>query len=155
MWGADGQYRLNKANVVCLGISAAGTETLKNLVLPGVGFIRIVSAENVTQRTLSANFFVDPEDVGTNIAVSVLKNLLELNPDVKGEAIAHNPVQFFEDQSQEGVAGVLKSATLVICDNLDYVRSYSFRNSALRSMISVLKTISSLSWSKISAILHT
>lgn len=123
MWGADGQHKLNKANVLCLGLTAVGAETLKNLVLPGVGFIRIVSDDNVTQRTLAANFFVDTEDIDRNVAQATLKNLLELNPDVKGEAIQQSPVVFFEQQSKEGSSGILKSASLVVCDNLDFVES--------------------------------
>jgi NEDD8-activating enzyme E1 regulatory subunit len=68
-----------------LGISAAGTESLKNLVLPGIGFIRIVSDALVEPRDFSRNFFVDPESEGKNIAEEVLTNLLEMNPDVKGD----------------------------------------------------------------------
>jgi NEDD8-activating enzyme E1 regulatory subunit len=121
MWGTDGQQRLNKSNVLCLGLTAAGTETLKNLVLPGLGYIRIVSADEVSHRTLSSNFFADPEDIGKPLAVSVMNNLLELNPDVRGEAVVQHPHQFFEQQVEPGSSGVLLSATLVLCDNLDFV----------------------------------
>lgn len=68
IWGADGQRRLNTSSVLCLGISAAGTETLKNLVLPGIGFIRIVSDQLVQERDFHRNFFVDPESLGASLA---------------------------------------------------------------------------------------
>ena len=87
MWGADGQRKLNLAKIVCLGLTPAGTEALKNLVLPGIGFIRIVSDAKVTERELGRNFFLRPESVGKDIASEALSNLLELNPDVKGDSI--------------------------------------------------------------------
>ncbi|EJK46631.1 hypothetical protein THAOC_34694 [Thalassiosira oceanica] len=37
LWGANGQRALGSTCVVLVGSSACGTETLKNLVLPGVG----------------------------------------------------------------------------------------------------------------------
>lgn len=42
LWGASGQRALGSTMVVLLGSSACGTETLKNLVLPGVGSFLVV-----------------------------------------------------------------------------------------------------------------
>ena len=42
LWGAAGQRALGSTMVVLLGSSACGTETLKNLVLPGVGSFMVV-----------------------------------------------------------------------------------------------------------------
>jgi amyloid beta precursor protein binding protein 1 len=42
LWGAHGQRKLGTCTVIMLGTGAAGTETLKNLVLPGVGTIVVV-----------------------------------------------------------------------------------------------------------------
>ena len=42
LWGAAGQRALGNTMVVLLGSSACGTETLKNLVLPGVGSFLVV-----------------------------------------------------------------------------------------------------------------
>lgn len=42
LWGAAGQRALGSTLVVLVGSSACGTETLKNLVLPGVGSILVV-----------------------------------------------------------------------------------------------------------------
>jgi molybdopterin/thiamine biosynthesis adenylyltransferase len=54
--------------VCLLNASATGTETLKNLVLPGVGHITIVDAARVTPRDVASNFFVAPEHLGTSRA---------------------------------------------------------------------------------------
>jgi len=42
LWGSSGQRALGSTLVVLLGSSACGTETLKNLVLPGVGSFLVV-----------------------------------------------------------------------------------------------------------------
>lgn len=68
IWGADGQNRLNSSKILCLGLSAAGTETLKNLVLPGFGFITIVTDDLVQERDFGRNFFVEPGSTGNSLA---------------------------------------------------------------------------------------
>lgn len=121
IWGAEGQHKLNTSVVLGLGISAAGTETLKNLVLPGIGFIRIVSDELVQPRDFSRNFFVDPDSEGKNIAEEVLNNLLEMNPDVKGDFRAKSVSAYMEEDIEE-----MKKATFIIVDNLPFVISFYF-----------------------------
>ena len=48
LWGASGQRALGSTLVVLIGSSACGTETLKNLVLPGVGSILVVDDDGDT-----------------------------------------------------------------------------------------------------------
>ena len=48
LWGAAGQKALAEAHVLLLGAGPAGTETLKNLVLPGVGRFTVVDDATVT-----------------------------------------------------------------------------------------------------------
>jgi len=64
-----------------LGTSSAGTETLKNLVLPGFGNITIVDDKCVEQRDLGNDFFVTVDDIGKPKAEVALAMLLEMNPD--------------------------------------------------------------------------
>jgi len=100
LWGAQGQRALGETRVVCVGTSAAGTETLKNLVLPGVGAFTVMdfvdeAVENkdkspssvaatgyITDLDASSNFFLPMENVTK--AEGACKNLKELNPDVSG-----------------------------------------------------------------------
>lgn len=73
IWGTDGQRRLNDSKILCLGLTAAGTETLKNLVLPGFGFITIVTDEKVQARDFGRNFFVEPGSEGKSLSEVKLK----------------------------------------------------------------------------------
>ena len=50
LWGAQGQKALSEAHVLLLGAGPAGTETLKNLVLPGVGRFTVVDGGVVEER---------------------------------------------------------------------------------------------------------
>jgi len=50
LWGAHGQKSLSESHIIMLGSSSAGSETLKNLVLPAIGKFRIVCNSVVSER---------------------------------------------------------------------------------------------------------
>jgi hypothetical protein len=64
LWGPHGQNALLSSRICLLNASATGTETLKNLVLPGCGHITIVDGSLVTQGDVCNNFFVSTEYLG-------------------------------------------------------------------------------------------
>ena len=107
LWGASGQKSLSSTLVVLVGSSACGTESLKNLVLPGVGAFLIVddvvydeSVSNVSNGEIvaadgknvgdfnfdspTANFFAGPTAGCSTKAAIACSLLCELNPDVSG-----------------------------------------------------------------------
>ena len=91
LWGAQGQRALGETCVVLIGTSAAGTETLKNLVLPGIGSICIVDSNAASNGDYASNFFQTqrPSTATTSVMIPraqhVLELLQELNPDVQGQ----------------------------------------------------------------------
>ena len=88
LWGAHGQRKLGTGKCIMLGTSSAGTETLKNLVLPGFGNITIVDDKRVEERDLGNDFFVTADSVGSAKAQVILDLLLEMNPeDVQGTCV--------------------------------------------------------------------
>ena len=91
LWGPHGQRRLAEAHVLLLKGSATGTETLKNLVLPGIGQFTVVDDAVVTEADLQSNFFVDASFVGKPRAEAVRELLVELNPDVRGVSLVRDP----------------------------------------------------------------
>ena len=52
LWGAHGQRQLSNSRILLLGASASGSETLKNLILPGIGEYTIVDDALVLERDL-------------------------------------------------------------------------------------------------------
>ncbi|KAI6651617.1 NEDD8-activating enzyme E1 regulatory subunit isoform X1 [Oopsacas minuta] len=88
LWGDKGQATLESAHVCLINASAIGSETLKNLVLPGVGKITVVDSNKVMGRDLGNNFFLDQDSLGLSRADRVKELLLEINEEVTGESVA-------------------------------------------------------------------
>ena len=80
LWGANGQVALMGAHVL-LGAEPTGSETLKNLVLPGLGLVAVVDGGDVTASDLASNFFVEPAALGRKRADVDVQLLCEMNPD--------------------------------------------------------------------------
>lgn len=85
LWGPHGQRLLANSHVCLLGATGAGTETLKNLILPAVGRFTIVDNQAVSERDCGNNFFVTVSSIGHNRAKVTCELLNELNPDVHGD----------------------------------------------------------------------
>jgi amyloid beta precursor protein binding protein 1 len=89
--------------VCLLGASALGTECLKNLILPACGSFTIVDEGRVEVADLGANFFLDPDALGTSKAEAAVRLLGELNPEaVVGQAIATSPAALIRASSGGG-----------------------------------------------------
>lgn len=73
--------------------------------------MRIVSDAKVEERDFHRNFFLEPDSLGKDLAEEVLNNLLEMNPDVKGDFRAKSVAKYFEEDQEE-----LRKATLIILD---------------------------------------
>jgi amyloid beta precursor protein binding protein 1 len=96
-----------------LGTSSAVSETLKNLVLPGVGHFTIVDDVVVSHADFGHEFFVTRQDIGRPKCEVICEMMTEMNPDVKGS---------FRDQSIDVFVheeeALLKSSQLVIAVDL-------------------------------------
>lgn len=79
LWGMQGQKRIEKAHICLLGAGPTGTETLKNLILPGIGQFTVIDGEKVTNRDLGNNFFVEISGLGASRAEETQRFLQELN----------------------------------------------------------------------------
>lgn len=89
LWAASGQQALEDAKVLLLnsGPGVTGVETLKNLILPGVGNYTIVDDAEVSEKDLGVNFFLEESSLGKSRAEETCRFLQELNPEVHGDAV--------------------------------------------------------------------
>lgn len=89
LWGATGQQALEDTHILLInnGSGVTGVETLKNLVLPGIGHFTILDAAVVEPADLGVNFFLDDHTLGGFRAEHTARLLNELNPDVEGHFI--------------------------------------------------------------------
>jgi len=90
LWGEHGQHAMEECSICLINGSATGTETLKNLVLPGIGSFTVVDGAEVTERDLGNNFFLDEACIGMQRAQCVTQMLKELNEFVSGSYIAED-----------------------------------------------------------------
>lgn len=96
LWGASGQISLEQTHILLInsGPGVTGAETLKNLVLPGVGQFSILDSATVSDADLGVNFFLEDASLGKFRAEETVRLLMELNPGVKGRAVTE-PLETF------------------------------------------------------------
>lgn len=97
LWGAHGQRALMEAHVCVIGSSPCSTETLKNLVLPGIGKFTVLDEATVEEPDFGNNFFLEESDLGKSRAEAVARCLLEMNPDVQGEHVPTSASKILEE----------------------------------------------------------
>lgn len=110
LWGSDGQKKLSEASILLINANASGTEALKNLILPGVGFVMILDDKLIEERDLGTNFFITKDDIGKSRAEVTKDLLLELNEDVKGDHLHEAPSKYISNKDEE----FFKQFTLII-----------------------------------------
>ncbi|KAI3680277.1 hypothetical protein L2E82_50502 [Cichorium intybus] len=96
IWGEQGQSALEKASICLLNCGPTGSETLKNLVLGGIGSITVVDGSKVEIGDLGNNFMVSESSLGQPKAKCVCAFLQELNDAVKAKFIEEHPVTLIE-----------------------------------------------------------
>eukprot|EP00842_Homolaphlyctis_polyrhiza_P005877 jgi/Hompol1/6290/HPOL_004918-RA len=96
LWQAHGQAKLQASHICLINGSAVGAETLKNLILPGIGSFTVIDDQVVTGAQAGRNFFLDKDSIGTSRAESLVRLLGELNDEVVGNAVHANVSQLIE-----------------------------------------------------------
>ena len=116
LWAAAGQRALEEAHVLLMiggedgsNSSVAGVETLKNLVLPGVGKFSIADCAKVTEADLGINFFLEPDSLGKSRAHETVRLLQELNPDVEGYHVVYEDLEEWFSNSRYHAPNQLSS----------------------------------------------
>ncbi|CAM8954442.1 unnamed protein product [Rhodiola kirilowii] len=113
IWGEQGQTSLEKASICLLNCGPTGSETLKNLVLGGIGSITVVDGSKVDEGDLGNNFMLDESSIGHPKAKCVCSFLQELNDSVKAKFIEEYPEKLIESNPS-----FFEQFTLVIATQL-------------------------------------
>ena len=87
LWGEHGQAAMEDCSICMINGTGTGTETLKNLVLPGIGSFTVVDGGDVTERDLGNNFFLEQASLGKKRAECATELLMELNEHVSGSFV--------------------------------------------------------------------
>ncbi|KAM5580640.1 hypothetical protein ABKV19_010075 [Rosa sericea] len=118
IWGEQGQTALEKASVCLLNCGPTGSETLKNLVLGGVGSITVIDGSKVESGDLGNNFMVDESSVGQSKAKCVCQFLQELNDAVKAKFIEEYPEALIQTNPSFFSQFTLVVATQLVEDSM-------------------------------------
>ncbi|KAK9151763.1 hypothetical protein Syun_010072 [Stephania yunnanensis] len=118
IWGDQGQAALEKASICLLNCGPTGSETLKNLVLGGVGSITVIDGSRVEIEDLGNNFMLDESSVGQSKAKCVCAFLQELNDAVKAKFVEESPEALIETNPS-----FFSQFTLVVATQAQYVLS--------------------------------
>lgn len=118
IWGEQGQAALEKASICLLNCGPTGSETLKNLVLGGIGSITVVDGSRVEVGDLGNNFMVDESSVGQSKAKCVCAFLQELNDAVKAKFIEEYPETLIETNPSFFSQFTLVVATQLVEDSM-------------------------------------
>ncbi|GMK59188.1 hypothetical protein CspeluHIS016_0702030 [Cutaneotrichosporon spelunceum] len=89
LWGLDAQNRMRNSTVLILSLRSLAHETIKNLVLAGIGRLIIMDGEKVTEEDLGGGFLFREEEgaVGMERTAAALPQIKSLNPLVEVTAL--------------------------------------------------------------------
>ena len=111
LWGDAAQQRLEHARLLFIGSDCVATESLKSIVLPGIGHVTIADTQIIDEYDTETNFFLEVKDAGKQRGEIVLQNLLELNDRVKGEFVKKSLKEIIEDKQ------FIETFDIIACSN--------------------------------------
>lgn len=88
LWGLEAQQRMRNATILVLRLRGTATETIKNIVLAGIGKLVLVDEGEVMPEDLGAGFFFRDEDVGLKRVDAAKARIQSLNPLVTVETVS-------------------------------------------------------------------
>ncbi|KAJ4482268.1 hypothetical protein J3R30DRAFT_3458188 [Lentinula aciculospora] len=87
LWGIEAQQRMRNATILVARLKGTATETIKNIVLAGIGKLILVDADDVEEEDLGAGFFFRDDDVGKKRVEAAKARIEDLNPLVTVETV--------------------------------------------------------------------
>jgi len=87
--GIEGQERLLTSRVLIIGLGGLGAPAAMYLAAAGVGSLVLVDFDQVDLSNLQRQIIHSTEGIGTSKVASARRTLLELNPEIRIETIAH------------------------------------------------------------------
>eukprot|EP00484_Ammonia_sp_Unknown_P030392 CAMPEP_0197034710 /NCGR_PEP_ID=MMETSP1384-20130603/12726_1 /TAXON_ID=29189 /ORGANISM="Ammonia sp." /LENGTH=453 /DNA_ID=CAMNT_0042464665 /DNA_START=35 /DNA_END=1396 /DNA_ORIENTATION=- len=96
-WGFDAQRRMRQSKILVVGLDGAGSETLKNLVLAGLGNITILENKKVNDVLIETHFYLQSEHLHQLMADVAFTYFSEMNPMIKLSKDTSDPYEKSDD----------------------------------------------------------
>ncbi|KAH7103459.1 hypothetical protein BKA62DRAFT_62194 [Auriculariales sp. MPI-PUGE-AT-0066] len=130
LWGLEAQQRMRNAAILVIGLKGVATETIKNIVLAGIGRLVVLDPENLTGEDLGAGFFFRDDEVGQKRVDAAKPRIQSLNPLVQVDVISDQ----WELKDDEKLESLVRQVDLVILTDasqstISRVNDISRRNS--------------------------
>ena len=109
--GIEGQIKLKKSSVVCIGAGGLGSSVLLYLAAAGIGKIGIVDNDQVEKSNLQRQIIHDEDNIGNLKINSARERIQKLNPNIK-------LLTFNERINSDNVLEITKEFD-IICDCSD------------------------------------
>jgi len=120
--GEEGQEKLKNGKVLVVGAGGLGSPVLTYLACAGVGYIRVIDYDHVSESNLNRQFLYGSNDIGKNKAKTAKEYLSIKNPEITIEAIE-------EKITEENVNRFLEEMDIVV-DCVDNVKTRLIMNKA-------------------------
>ncbi|WVQ96610.1 hypothetical protein IAU59_003715 [Kwoniella sp. CBS 9459] len=119
LWGVEAQNRMRSSTVLIISLRGVAHETIKNLVLAGIGRLIVADDSEVSSENLGSGFLFREEEgaVGQNRTKAALPQISSLNPLVS--LTAWESLAPFVGGSEGEIVGLLKKEkvdVIVACD---------------------------------------
>ncbi|KAJ3800913.1 hypothetical protein GGU11DRAFT_325828 [Lentinula aff. detonsa] len=120
LWGIEAQQRMRNATILVVKLKGTATETIKNIVLAGIGKLIIVDADDVEEVDLGAGFFFCDDDVGKKRVDAAKARIENLNPLVTVEIVPNFDV--LDNQNFESTVNGVDLVCITDWDRDDLIR---------------------------------
>ena len=109
--GIEGQLKLKKSSVICIGAGGLGSSVLLYLAAAGIGSIGIVDNDIVEKSNLQRQIIHETNTIGNTKINSACERIKKLNPNIK-------VLTFFERINAKNILEIIKEFD-IICDCSD------------------------------------
>lgn len=110
---------MRTSTILLVNLKGTATETIKNIVLAGIGTLVVVDGEDVSEEDLGAGFFFRDEDVG--VKVRVFTRLGFLFPMIMFSIACY--CREIQDRKPQPV-GHGQNARIALCDRRQHIRGH-------------------------------
>ncbi len=122
---ADGQEKLLRASVLCVGAGGLGSPVLLYLAAAGVGRIGIVDFDRVDESNLQRQVLFDTDSVGQSKAQQAAERLKSLNPAIQIDA-------YDEELNAESAARLFPSYDVIIDGTDNFETKFLINDTAVK-----------------------
>jgi molybdopterin/thiamine biosynthesis adenylyltransferase len=123
--GREGQDKLLKASVLCVGAGGLGSPALLYLAAAGVGRIGIIDFDRVDESNLQRQVLFDTEAVGKPKALEAARRLKALNPTIQIES-------YDEELNAENAARLFPQYDVIIDGTDNFETKFLINDAAVK-----------------------